>query len=608
MQVYYTPENRYINSLIREAFARLGVSHVEAVPTEQQLVTIARELANATPPARAVALKFWGFVENGTDERPAHLHASLFAGPLPFDIQLHYPEWLIAQPEGPVKEEQFPEVNTLLPIMAALQQRDLELQALRFAYPYPLPPVKLQRFPYPEHIEHKDTKNYALVLTRFCIGMLIPFSVFVARLAEEKSTGMKELMRLSGLNDWLYWGSHYLTAFVIHVAISTIMMLFVSVKRNEEGRPFILYSDPTLVFWILMCFCSSSIMHAMLLSMFFASPQSAVAGAMLYWTIFCSMPFLALEHDYGHGYHYIKRRDKLLTSVFPGMSLHWSFRVLERFEKFGFAGCSSGQILIGNYDIKTCTRDALKGIPRSKVRLEVVNLLNDVGLMAYKTAFPYEMTLGTQRRLSAALAILGSPKILVMDEPTSNMDADGRREMWQLLLQVRRNATVLLTTAILEEADVLGDRIVVMANGTIRYIGSPTFLKELFNTGYCLHINKYPKCKVAAIRKLLQKYAPKTKLRHNTNSEAVFMLGQAVSSRSLIAMFMDLEQSVDELRVESIGLSMKSLEDVLIKVGDQRHIRTRRATKPTLPKGSSDGDEDHLGANREISCFRVSGS
>ncbi|XP_077553368.1 phospholipid-transporting ATPase ABCA3-like [Haemaphysalis longicornis] len=294
----------------------------------------------------------------------------------------------------------------------------------------------------------------------------------------------------------------------------------------------------------------------------------------------------------------------------------------------GFAGCSSGQILIGNYDIKTCTRDAresigycpqnnilfddltveehvmffalLKGIPRSKVRLEVVNLLNDVGLMAYKTAFPYEMTLGTQRRLSAALAILGSPKILVMDEPTSNMDADGRREMWQLLLQVRRNATVLLTTAILEEADVLGDRIVVMANGTIRYIGSPTFLKELFNTGYCLHINKYPKCKVAAIRKLLQKYAPKTKLRHNTNSEAVFMLGQAVSSRSLIAMFMDLEQSVDELRVESIGLSMKSLEDVLIKVGDQRHIRTRRATKPTLPKGSSDGDEDHLGANPSV--------
>ncbi|XP_077553367.1 phospholipid-transporting ATPase ABCA3-like [Haemaphysalis longicornis] len=365
--VYYTPENRYINSLIREAFARLGVSHVEAVPTEQQLVTIARELANATPPARAVALKFWGFVENGTDERPAHLHASLFTGPLPFDIQLHYPEWLIAQPEGPVKEEQFPEVNTLLPIMAALQQRDLELQALRFAYPYPLPPVKLQRFPYPEHIEHKDTKNYALVLTRFCIGMLIPFSVFVARLAEEKSTGMKELMRLSGLNDWLYWGSHYLTAFVIHVAISTIMMLFVSVKRNEEGRPFILYSDPTLVFWILMCFCSSSIMHAMLLSMFFASPQSAVAGAMLYWTIFCSMPFLALEHDYGHGYHYIKRRDKLLTSVFPGMSLHWSFRVLERFEKFAEHGAN----WVNFYDVEATPDDI------TLAEIVLVNLLAD---------------------------------------------------------------------------------------------------------------------------------------------------------------------------------------------------------------------------------------
>ncbi|XP_077523400.1 uncharacterized protein LOC144134337 [Amblyomma americanum] len=55
---------------------------------------------------------------------------------------------------------------------------------------------------------------------------------------------------------------------------------------------------------------------------------------MLYWTFSCVMPFLFLEHAGGQGYYYIARGDKLLTAIFPGMSLHWSFRVLERFEKF----------------------------------------------------------------------------------------------------------------------------------------------------------------------------------------------------------------------------------------------------------------------------------
>lgn len=63
-------------------------------------------------------------------------------------------------------------------------------------------------------------------------------------------------------------------------------------------------------------------------------------------------------------------------------------------------------------------------------------------------------------------------------------------------------------------------------------------MKKLFKTGYYLRINKYPKFKVAATRKMLQKYAPKVKLWRNTNNEAVFMLGQAVSSRSLIAILM----------------------------------------------------------------------
>ncbi|XP_049275814.1 uncharacterized protein LOC125760132 [Rhipicephalus sanguineus] len=268
--VYFAPSNKYLDRLMRDTMASLGVRHVVTVDTEKQLFTAARKAAEKPLPAHEVALLFTG-VGNDTESEPVSLHVTFFAGRLPFDVRVKYPQYLISMPEGPVEEERYPEMNTLLPIIGALQQRHLEMQAQRFKYPLPVEPVRLQRFPFPSYIEYHDTKNYALVLTRFCIGMLVPFSVFVARLVDEKSTGLREMLRVVGLSDWVYWLSHYLSGFFMHIITVTIMMLFVSVKRNDEGRAFIQFSDPSLLFAILMCFCSSCLMHAMLLSVFFAS-------------------------------------------------------------------------------------------------------------------------------------------------------------------------------------------------------------------------------------------------------------------------------------------------------------------------------------------------
>ncbi|XP_075538325.1 phospholipid-transporting ATPase ABCA3-like [Dermacentor variabilis] len=333
-QVYFAPvANRYLARLTHEAMVELGVVNLAGFPSEKELVTAMR-LRNDTP-VHTVALLYSDVAPGDRDSVPYSLDVNFFGGRLPFDVRVDYPQRLLSQPEGPSSEGRFPEMNTLLPIMGALQQRHIEYQALlRNRTMSRLQRVELQRFPYPAHIEHKDTKNYALVLTRFCVGMLVPFAVFVARLSDEKATGMKEMLRVMGLNDWVYWVSHYINGFFMHLVIVTLMLLFLCVKRNEEGRAFIQFSDPLLVFCILMCFCSSCLMHATLLSMFFSSPHTAVAAALLYWTFSCLMPFLALENADGQGYHFIKRSHKLATAVFPGMSLHWSFRVLERFEKF----------------------------------------------------------------------------------------------------------------------------------------------------------------------------------------------------------------------------------------------------------------------------------
>ncbi|XP_049513422.1 phospholipid-transporting ATPase ABCA3-like [Dermacentor silvarum] len=192
--------------------------------------------------------------------------------------------------------------------------------------------------------------------------------------------------------------------------------------------------------------------------------------------------------------------------------------------------------------------------------------------MEYRSVLAVDLSLGLQRRLCTAMAILGKPKVIIMDEPTANMDPDSRREMWELLLKIRRSCTIFLTTQHLDEADILGDRIVIMANGRIRCSGSPTFLKQRFSTGYHMRINKLPKCNIPGIEKLLAKYAPKAKLRSNSDNEAVFIVGHIAASRKIVTMFKDIEQQSEELGIESVGLAMTSLEDVLIRVGEEHHL------------------------------------
>ncbi|XP_077512893.1 phospholipid-transporting ATPase ABCA3-like [Amblyomma americanum] len=270
----------------------------------------------------------------------------------------------------------------------------------------------------------------------------------------------------------------------------------------------------------------------------------------------------------------------------------------------GFTSCSEGNVLVGGYDVVTCTKDAresfgycaqdnilfddltveehliffavVKGTPYCSVRLEVVTLLHEVGLMPYRSDLAVDLSLGQQRRLCTALAIVSKPRVIILDEPTANMDPDSRREMWELLLKVRRSCTVFLTTQHLDEADVLGDRIAVMSNGRIRCTGSPAFLKQRFGTGYRMRIHKGPKCDVTGIEKLLRKHAPKARLQSDSRNEAVFMLGQIIATKLIITMFKDIEKNSADLGIDCLGMTVTSLEDVLIRVGEEHQVQQQR--------------------------------
>lgn len=71
-------------------------------------------------------------------------------------------------------------------------------------------------------------------------------------------------------------------------------------------------------------------------------------------------------------------------------------------------------------------------------------------------------------------------QVVMLDEPTSGMDPSARRATWDLLQGEKRGRTILLTTHFMDEADLLGDRIAIMAGGELQCCGSPLFLKNKY--------------------------------------------------------------------------------------------------------------------------------
>ncbi|MGW6867998.1 ABC transporter ATP-binding protein [Streptomyces sp. NPDC054904] len=101
-------------------------------------------------------------------------------------------------------------------------------------------------------------------------------------------------------------------------------------------------------------------------------------------------------------------------------------------------------------------------------------VLELVGLDARASVRVKQLSGGERRRLDLALALLGRPEVLFLDEPTTGMDPEGRRDTWALVRELRaRGTTVLLTTHYLEEAEALADRLAILHEGELVLTGTP---------------------------------------------------------------------------------------------------------------------------------------
>lgn len=118
------------------------------------------------------------------------------------------------------------------------------------------------------------------------------------------------------------------------------------------------------------------------------------------------------------------------------------------------------------------------GLSRAVARERVAACLDSVGLTDRRDTVVRNLSGGMQRRLHVAVALVHSPRLVILDEPSTGLDVESRREQWALIRRLQQaNLTILLATHLLDEAEALCHRIGIIRNGRLQAEGTPEALR-----------------------------------------------------------------------------------------------------------------------------------
>jgi len=238
----------------------------------------------------------------------------------------------------------------------------------------------------------------------------------------------------------------------------------------------------------------------------------------------------------------------------------------------------------------------LKGMSKADAEHESEKYTSMLNLVNKRNVIVTNLSGGMKRKVNLGIALIGDSKVVMLDEPTSGMDPEARRGMWDLLTSLKKDRTILLTTHFMEEADVLGDRIAIMARGKVQCYGTPFFLKNRFGSGYSLHLTKENIFKnIEKCSEIISQHISGPQLESDNDDEAVFRLPTGQSSK-FPDMFLALEKEKASLGIANFGLDLTTMDDVFLKIGE---LQEKNATEekeiidpsPEIPNIEFDGSE-----------------
>nr|GMC74272.1 ABC transporter A family member 7-like [Ipomoea batatas] len=178
---------------------------------------------------------------------------------------------------------------------------------------------------------------------------------------------------------------------------------------------------------------------------------------------------------------------------------------------------------------------------------------------------------GMRRRLSVAIALIGDPKIVYLDEPSTGLDPASRKLLWDVVKRAKQDRSIVLTTHSMEEAEYLCDRIGIFVDGNFQCLGSPDELKVRYGGSYMFTVttSQEDEMEVQNLVKHLSGNAKKTYQLSGTQKFEVPKNEVKISD-----VFQTVKLAKQRCNVLSWGLADTTLEDVFIKVATQAQPST----------------------------------
>ncbi len=194
-------------------------------------------------------------------------------------------------------------------------------------------------------------------------------------------------------------------------------------------------------------------------------------------------------------------------------------------------------------------------------KVDADKLLNIVGLADKKNAYVDQLSGGQKQRFSIVSTLVNDPQIIFLDEPTTGLDPQARRNLWEIIAEIKRQGkTIILTTHYMEEAQYLADKIFIIDKGKIVAQGTTKQLIAQLPNPYRIEITSAKKIKLEKLRALSGVISGTVAT--NTTGEYEYSLGTKNIHQTLPAVVKYLEK--EKIAFEDIAVAPSNLEDVFL--------------------------------------------
>lgn len=207
----------------------------------------------------------------------------------------------------------------------------------------------------------------------------------------------------------------------------------------------------------------------------------------------------------------------------------------------------------------------LRGVPECDIDRVAEWAISNFGLVHYASKPAGTYSGGNKRKLSAAIAFIGRPSIVFLDEPTAGMDPLSRRFLWSRITEaVKSGQCVVMTSHSMEECEVLCTRLAIMVNGQFRCIGTTQHLKNKFGKGYTFSLRAGgQQNEVSRIQKFVKDQFPGAVLKEVHCNMLVYQL--KLMDIKLGELFEIVEENKKSLKIEDYSISQTTLDEVFVE-------------------------------------------